>query len=103
MFTPGLLVGLCCSSFWFYVACLIVMFVFIMCPVPNIACVSGFSFLIASSVFSNVYIFNDVNHTTSTKRLSVSGMAVIHHFNNISIITRRSVIMLEATGYSVVD
>ena len=44
----------CCSSFYFSV--FYALLVFIVCLVSNVDCVSGCQFLVAPSIFSNVYL-----------------------------------------------
>ena len=41
----------------FYVVSCVVIFVFVLCFVSNVACVSGCSFLIDPSVLSNGYLY----------------------------------------------
>jgi len=43
--SPQCLVGPCCSSFQFSVLCVLVLFVFVLCLMPNVTSVSGLSIL----------------------------------------------------------
>ena len=49
---PNVLVGPCCSSFQFSVLCVLVLFVFVLCLMPNVTSVSGLSILDFPFVFS---------------------------------------------------